>query len=329
MKINNPEAVYLLFILIPLLISAAIRYRSGSRQLLLLGGKWRKKKILDLYLVKFFFSTAMLVLFIIAVTLSLMGIVWGQKPVHEEKKGIDVAFVVDISRSMLAEDLYPSRIDKAVDLIRSTIKNLKGSRFSITVFKGTAVVAVPLTEDIVSIESFLNSIGPSMLSSKGTNPEIGLYLAVNSFPPGIGHNGAVVLITDGGELEGNLMRGADLAAAENIPVFTIGAGSEDGVPIILSDGSVVKDLSGNTVISSLDKTQLQKVSERTGGEYFDLSSPAVAVNLFDSVRAINDFSDRKGIRFRNIEHFRFFIILSLLFIFLHFFIRGVKWKKDF
>jgi len=329
MKINNPEAIYLLLILIPLLISAAIRYRSGSRQLLMLGGKWRKNKILDLYLVKFFFSTAMLFLFVVSVTFSLMGIVWGQKPVHEEKKGIDVAFVIDISRSMLAEDLYPSRLDKAVDLIRTAIKDLKGSRFSITVFKGTAVVAVPLTEDIVSIESFLNSLSPSMLSSKGTNPEAGLFHGVNSFPPGIGHNGAVILITDGDELEGNLMRGADLAASKNIPVFTIGAGSVEGVPIIMADGSVIKDSSGNTVISALDLDTLTRAAERTGGEYFNLSSPTAALNLLDSVRAINEFSDRKGIRFRNIEHFRFFIILSLGFMFLNFLIRGVKWKKDF
>ncbi|MBI9099829.1 MAG: VWA domain-containing protein [Spirochaetaceae bacterium] len=329
MKINNPEAIYLLFLLIPLFISATLRYRSGSRQLLRLGGKWRKKKILDLYLVKFFFSTAMLALFIVAVTLSLMGIVWGQKPVHEEKKGIDVAFVLDISRSMLAEDLYPSRLDKAVDLVRTTIKNLKGSRFSITVFKGSAVVAVPLTEDIVSIESFLNNVNPSMLSSKGTNPEIGLIRAINSFPPGIGHNGAIILISDGDELEGNLMNGADLAASRNIPVFTIGAGNVEGIPIILPDGTVIKDLTGNTVISALDDMSLKKASERSGGEYFDLSSPSAAVNLLDSVRAINEFSDRKGIRFRNIEHYRFFIIMALIFIFLNFFIRGVKWKKDF
>ena len=329
MKINNPEAIYLLLILIPLLISTALRYRSGSRQLLMLGGEWRKKKILDLYLVKFFFSTAMLILFIVSVTFSLMGIVWGQKPVHEEKKGIDVAFVIDISRSMLAEDLYPSRLDKAVDLIRTTIKDLKGSRFSITVFKGSAVVAVPLTEDIISIESFLNNLSPSMMSSKGTNPEAGLFRAVNSFPPGIGHNGAIILISDGDELEGNLMRGADLAASKNIPVFTIGAGSVEGVPIIMSDGSVIKDNSGNTVISALDMDALVRAAERTGGAYFDLSSPTAALNLLESVRAINEFSDRKGIRFRNIEHFRFFIFLALSFIFLNFLIRGVKWKKDF
>ncbi len=329
MKINNPDAIYLLLILIPLLISATLRYRSGSRQLLLLGGKWRKKKILDLYLVKFFFSTAMIVLFIITVTLSLLGIVWGQRPVHEEKKGIDVAFVIDVSRSMLAQDIYPSRLDKSVDLMRTTIKSLKGSRFSITMFKGSAVVAVPLTEDVVSIESFLNSLSPSMLSSKGTNPEAALFRAVNSFPQGIGHNGAVILITDGDELEGNLMRGADLAASKNIPVFTIGAGTVEGVPIILADGSVLKDLSGNTVISSLDRDILVRAAERTGGEYFNLSSPSAAANLLDSVKAVNEFSDRKGIRFLNIEHFRFFIMLSLIFIFLNFLIRGVKWKKDF
>ena len=329
MKINNPEAIYLLLAIIPLLISATVRYRSGSRQLLLLGGNWRKQKILDLYLVKFFFSTAMLVLFIIAVTFSLLGMVWGQKPVHEEKRGIDVAFVIDISRSMLAEDLYPSRMDKAVDLIRTTIKDLKGSRFSITIFKGTAVVAVPLTEDIVSIESFLDNISPSMLSSKGTNPEAGLNRAVKSFPAGIGHNGAVILISDGGELDGSLMRAADLASTENIPVFTIGAGHEEGVPIVLSDGTIIKDQTGNTVISSLNSDVLKRAAERTGGEYFNLSTPTVAVNLLKSVKEINEFSDRKGIRFRNIEHYRFFIILSLIFIFLNFFIRGVKWKKDF
>ncbi|MBN2657204.1 MAG: VWA domain-containing protein [Spirochaetales bacterium] len=329
MKINNPQALYLLLLLIPLFISAALRYRSGSRQLLRLGGEWRKKKILDLYLVKFFFSTAMLVLFIGAITFSLMGIIWGQKPVHEEKKGIDVAFVIDISRSMLAEDLYPSRLDKAVDLVRTTMKNLKGSRFSITVFKGNAVVAVPLTEDTISIETFLSSISPAMLSSKGTNTEAGIVKAVNSFPPGIGHNGAVVLISDGDVLEGNLMRGAELAASRDIPLFAIGAGSVEGVPIILNDGSVIRDLSGNTVITSLDRDALAKAAERTGGEYFDLSSPSVSAGLNEAVRAINDFSDRKGIRFRNIEHFRFFVILALIFIMLHFVIRGVKWKKDF
>ncbi|MDA3810991.1 MAG: VWA domain-containing protein [Spirochaetaceae bacterium] len=329
MKINNPEAIYLVLSIFPFLFSAIIRYRSGSRQLLMLGGKWRKTKILDLYLVKFFFSTAMFILFIVTVTFSLMGIVWGQKPVHEEKRGIDVAFVIDISRSMLAEDLFPSRLDQAVDVIRTTIKDLKGSRFSITVFKGSAVVAVPLTEDIVSIESFINNLTPSMLSSKGTNIELGLTKAVNSFPLGIGHNGAVILITDADELEGNIMRGADLAATNNIPVFTIGAGSVDGAPIVLSDGTIIKDQSGNTVISSLDESTLQRVAERTGGAYFNLSNPAVAVNLLDSVREINEFSDRKGIRFRNIEHFRFFIILSLIFVFLNYSIRGVKWKKDF
>lgn len=329
MKINNPQALYLLLVLIPLFFFAVLRYRSGSRQLLRLGGQWRKKKILDLYMVKFFFSTAMLVLFIGAVTFSLMGIIWGQKPVHEEKKGIDIAFVIDISRSMLAEDIYPSRLDKAVDLVRTTMKNLKGSRFSITVFKGTAVVAVPLTEDVISIETFLESISPALLSSKGTNPEMGLAKAVNSFPPGIGHNGAIVLISDGDELEGNLMRGAELAASKNIPLFTVGAGTVEGVPIILKDGSVIRDLSGNTVISSLDRESLQRASERTGGQFFNLDSPSVSSNLNEEIRAINDFSDRKGIRFRNIEHFRFFVILALIFIILHFAIRGVKWKKKF
>ena len=329
MKINNPQALYLLLVLIPLFFFAVLRYRSGSRQLLRLGGQWRKKKILDLYMVNFFFSTAMLVLFIGAVTFSLMGIIWGQKPVHEEKKGIDIAFVIDISRSMLAEDIYPSRLDKAVDLVRTTMKNLKGSRFSITVFKGTAVVAVPLTEDVISIETFLESISPALLSSKGTNPEMGLAKAVNSFPPGIGHNGAIVLISDGDELEGNLMRGAELAASKNIPLFTVGAGTVEGVPIILKDGSVIRDLSGNTVISSLDRESLQRASERTGGQFFNLDSPSVSSNLNEEIRAINDFSDRKGIRFRNIEHFRFFVILALIFIILHFAIRGVKWKKKF
>lgn len=329
MKILNPEALYLLLVLIPLFISAFLRYRGGSRQLIRLGGEWRKKKILDLYLVKFFFSSLMLVLFIVAITFSLMGIIWGQKPVHEEKKGIDVAFVIDISRSMLAEDIYPSRLDKAVDLVRSTMKNLKGSRFSITVFKGTSVLAVPLTEDIISIESFLNSLSPALLSSKGTNAEAGVMEAVRSFPPGIGHNGAVVLITDGGELEGNLMRSAEEAASKNIPIFAIGAGTVEGVPVLLGDGSVIRDRNGNTVIASLDKDSLLKAADRAGGEYFDLSSPTINSTLYESILEINEFSDRKGIRFRNIEHFRFFIILAIIFILLHFLIRGVKWKKDF
>lgn len=329
MKVNNPGAVYLLLILIPILISAIIRYRTGSRQLLRLGGEWRKKKILDLYLMKFFFSTTMLVLFVGAITLSLMGIIWGQKPVHEEKRGIDVAFVVDISRSMLAQDLYPSRLDKAVDLIRSTINNLKGSRFSITIFKGTSVLAVPLTEDVVSIESFLSGLSPSMLSSKGSNAESGLVRAINSFPPGIGHNGAVVLITDGGELEGNLMRGADQAASKEVPLFTVGAGSDPGVPIVLDYGEVIRDQSGKTVISTLDTALLTRAADRTGGTYIDLASPSAASDLYYSILEINEFSDRKGIRFRNIEHFRFFIFLALIFIMMHFFIRGIRWKKDF
>jgi len=329
MKINNPDALYLILILIPIILLSFFRYKAGGKQLLFLGGMWKKKIINDLYLVKFFFSTIMLVLFVICVTLSLMGIVWGQKPVNEEKKGIDVAFVIDISRSMLAQDLYPSRLDRSVDLIRTTINKLKGSRFSIVVFKGTSVVAVPLTEDTISIESFLNSVSPSMLSSKGTNLESGLNSAINSFPSGIGHNGAVILISDGDTLEGDFNKAANLASIKNIPVFTIGAGEADGVPIKLTNGTVIKDISGNTVISSLDRNLLKKTAVRTGGEYFDLSSSNIESDLIKSIREINDFSDRKGIRFKHIEHYRFFIILALIFLFLSFVVRGVKWKNNF
>ena len=328
--IQNPEVFWYLLVLIPILLIAIFRYKKGKSELMILGGIWREGELKELYIIKWFFSFLSISLFVVFLIFALSGLQGSfsgePRPSGQKPKDTNIIFLLDVSRSMRADDILPSRLEKSTALIQGLVEQLKGSKFGITVFKGMAVQIIPLTEDIESIMSFLESVTTEIITSPGSNIEKGIDLSVNSFTKGEERRQIVIMFSDGESLSGNPERAAVKARKNNIMIYTIGAGTIEGGTISLSDSSLVKDNSGNIVITHLEEFYLKRIAEITDGKYYHLSDPAIYNNLLSAIN--KDFSAVLE-RGEDSILYRGFLITAIIFLFFHLGIRTVKWKKLF
>ncbi len=329
MSVLYPEMLWLLFLLFPIILLSVRNYVKGRKDVQKLTSTEESGHLLNIFLVKWFFSELFFLLFLIFSILALAGFSWGESTVEEDREGLEMVLLVDVSRSMLAADIKPNRLNRTASFISSLIQEFQGSRFSVVVFKGKAVPIIPMTEDVVSIQSFLESLAPGLISSAGTNIEEGIEKALAAFPEGSIRHKAIILFSDGEELSGNPSRLLHSASQSGIPIFTVGTGSREGVKIILSDGTAVRDNNGNAVVSFLNEELLTEIAESSGGTYVGMEVPNAYNRL---VSVIGDFfnqRDRRGFRLRSIERYNVFLFLAVLFLAVHTAIRFVKWKKTF
>lgn len=225
------------------------------------------------------------VLFILAILLMIIGVVnpqIGTKLQKSENKGADLMICLDVSNSMLAEDLEPNRLDKAKLAIARLIDELQGDRIGLIVFAGEAYVQLPITTDYAAAKMFLESVNTHLISSQGTAIGKAIELAIESFGKETGKNKAILIITDGENHEDNAIDIATEAAGKGIAIHTIGIGSEGGAPIPILKSNVHigyrKDKEGNTVISKLNETMLQQIAAAGNGVYVRASNSSVGLN---------------------------------------------------
>lgn len=327
--IGYPAGLWFLLILIPVALLLWSRYRSGSRDLRALAGAWRSERLLNVYLVKSFFSGLVFLLFCLSTVLALAGISWGRYPVAERYFGSDVALVIDVSRSMLAEDVYPSRLARSAGVIQALVDQERGDRFSVVVFKGTAVQVIPLTEDTDVITSYLQSIAPGVLSSPGTDIERGIDVALDSLRLKDGNKKMILLFTDGGALSGNAEAAARRAAQLSVPVTAIAAGGSAGVPIPLGDGRYVLDSSGNRVLTRVNDALLERVASISGGRLLSLESPSLLSRLSTIVNQPGRGGEGPAFRFEPRDQYQTFLVLALLFLGTFIGMRAVRWRNTF
>lgn len=329
MNVARPEAFGLLFLLVPIVLVAVNGYRRGTADLERLGGRWQRENLSSLFMVKWFFSTFFYVLGFAFGTLALAGISWGERPVEETRSGMDIAFLVDVSRSMLAKDIPPSRLERAGDVMRGVVQEFSGSRFSLVAFKGRAVRLVPLTEDIHAVEAVIEALSPDLMSSAGTDLDAGIRAAIESFPEKMDRNRAIVAFTDGEYLSGLPYASARRAGTAGIPIFLVGAGSEAGSEIVLPDGTVVTDEDGRPVVSSLKAGVLAEIAEASAGGVFLLSDPQIVSRLSEALSGFERESTSTGFRLEPVPRYRMFLMISLVCFLIYIAIRVVKWKKAF
>jgi Ca-activated chloride channel homolog len=189
-------------------------------------------------------------------------------------KGSDVMICLDVSNSMMAEDLKPNRLIRARQALASLIRQFDSEQVGLIVFAGEAYIQVPLTVDKSAAVMLLNNINPGDISYQGTAIADAISLAVRSFniEGGKSTGRAIILVTDGEDHEGSAVEEAKLAAAQGIPIFTVGIGSPNGAPIPVYENGILsgyrKDSQGNTVISILNPKLLSDIAENTGGQFF-------------------------------------------------------------
>lgn len=194
---------------------------------------------------------------------------FGSKMETVKRQGIETVVALDISNSMLAEDVTPSRLEKSKRLISRLVETFNNDKVAMIVFAGEAFTQLPITSDYISAKMFLSSISPSLISTQGTDIRGAIDLAMKSFTPQEEVGRAIVLITDGENHEGGAVEAAKEAAQKGVRVFVLGIGSPDGSPIPTTPGSndFRRDKDGNVVVTRLNEQMCQEIAQAGNGMY--------------------------------------------------------------
>lgn len=259
--------------------------------------------------VKFWLSVAALALMIVMLARPQMG----SKISHEERNGIETIIAMDISNSMLAEDVVPSRLQKSKMLVENLVDHFTNDKIGLVVFAGDAFVQLPITTGYVSAKMFLQDINPSLIQTQGTDIARAISLSMNSFTQQKGLGKAIILITDGEDHEGGALEAAKEAKKKGINVFILGVGSSNGAPIPLGNGDYMRDNAGNTVMTALNEQMCRDVAKAGSGTYIHVD------NTSDAQEKLNDELSRlqKGetdnvVYSEYNEQFQAFALLALI-----------------
>lgn len=253
-----------------------------------------------------------------ALVIALARPVWGVNTDVIEVQGVSVVVVLDVSSSMLAQDLAPSRLARAKLALRDLFDGLRGNEVGLVVFAGTAFAQFPLTNDIDSAITFLNAVDTGVISQQGTVIEDALRIGLGLFDMQRPSARFIVLATDGENHEGDVERVIADAVERGVVIHTIGYGGADGAPVpVLNDsGEIITykaDRAGQLVLSRMDEVTLQTIARATGGLYHRAS--ANGAEIANLIRIINQAEagllDNR-VEARSIERFEIFVLIALI-----------------
>ena len=248
---------------------------------------------------------------------SLAGPSWGFSWEKVERRGVDLVVALDLSRSMLAQDVAPDRLTAAKREIRDLLSLLEGDRVGLVVFAGSAFIQCPLTLDYNAFEVFLSQLDPGWVPIGGTDLGAAVRTATETFIAQERSGRAVVLITDGEDHGGDLREAAKEAKAEGVHVFVVGIGSPEGVPIPDGKGGFIKD-GGRVVLSKLDEGALKELAMTTGGSYVRSVSGMAdleQIYLEDIKKTLESRALTSSRQRRSEERFQWFLLPALLLLF--------------
>ncbi|MBN1364408.1 MAG: VWA domain-containing protein [Syntrophaceae bacterium] len=264
---------------------------------------WDKRKHL---IRQIFFLLAILFL-----VLALARPQWGRKTEVAGQKGIDVMIAIDVSKSMLAQDLTPNRLENAKTSLNLIIDELAGNRIGLVAFAGTGFINCPLTTDVGAVKIFLKSINTDLIPDPGTDIESAIRECVKAFSKST-NSKVIILLTDGEELSGSALSAAELAQKEGIRIFAVGIGSLEGSPIPTA-GGFKKDEKGNIIMSRVNEELLQVLSRKTGGRAFLISQDRTGFQkLFAAIALLPKQRLKRSVAYQYQERFPIFIFLCLL-----------------
>lgn len=247
---------------------------------------------------------------------AMAGPKWGMKEQLVERKGIDIVLALDLSKSMLATDISPSRLERAKLELSRFIDSRQGDRIGLVAFAGGAVVACPLTVDYLAAKNFLRSLNTDIMPQGGTDIAGAIKISSDLMKGYAGREKVIVILTDGEDTAGDPVAVAEDAASEGISIYALGFGSRDGspIPIYGKNGKVAdykKDKGGKTVISRLDGKLLADIANSGRGKSF-MGSSAVASLAAELGRKEKSVISSKMFTLME-ERFQYPLFIALLF----------------
>ncbi len=276
-RFENPAFLYLLIIIPVIIVMRLLEMRKRKLKLKKFGDLSLLKQLMpdvssSRKSLKFWLMIAALALLIVMLARPQMG----TKISQEKRKGIEVIISLDISNSMRAEDVVPSRLDKSKMLVENMVDNFTNDKVGLVVFAGDAFIQLPITSDYVSAKMFLQNTDPSLIATQGTDLAGAIELSSKSFTQQDKVGRAILIITDGEDHEGGAIEAAEKARKNGIRVFVLGVGSTKGSPVPDGNGGYMKDNSGQEVISALNEEMCKQVAQAGGGAYIHVDNTSLA-----------------------------------------------------
>ncbi|MCK7589332.1 VWA domain-containing protein [Subsaxibacter sp. CAU 1640] len=258
----------------------------------------------------------------------------GTKLETVKREGVDIVFAVDVSKSMLAEDVAPNRLDKAKQLVTQIINNLASDRVGIIAYAGKAFPQLPITTDYGSAKMFLQSMNTDMLSSQGTAINEAINLAKTYYDDDEQTNRVLIIISDGEDHSNASANVAEEAGEEGIRIFTIGVGTAKGDRIPEKRNGILlnykKDQNGETVITRLDEETLKSIAKEANGVYINGNKTSVVVDEIRDILNKMDKTEFEAKQFADFEsQFQWFLGAAILLLFIDIFLleRKTAWLK--
>lgn len=279
-----------------------------------------------------------MVLFLLGLTFIIIGLVnpkMGTKVEKVKRQGIDIVFAVDVSKSMLAEDVAPNRLEKSKQLVSQLINQLGSDRIGIIAYSGSAFPVLPMTSDYAVAKMFLQSMNPAMISSQGTSIDQAIDLAnIKFFDKKDKTNKLLILISDGEDHTDNAETAAEDAQKNGIKIITIGVGTEKGGPIPLKRNGVVesfqRDKDDQVVITKRNAEILSKIANSSKGGYVDGNSTKVVVDYVKKVIDNTEKTEFGATQMADLKsQFQWFLGFGFFLLFLDTFLleRRTKWVR--
>jgi Ca-activated chloride channel family protein len=267
--------------------------------------------------------------------LALVNPKMGVKIEKVKRQGIDIVFAIDVSKSMLAEDVVPNRLDKSKQLVSQLINQLGSDRIGIIAYSGSAFPVLPMTSDYAVAKMFLQTMNPGMISSQGTSIDEAINLAANNFfDKKDKTNKLLVIISDGEDHSDNAQNAAEDADKMGLKIISIGVGTEKGGPIPLKRNGVVesfqKDQDNQVVITKRNAEVLSVIAKSTKGGYVDGNSTKAVIDYVKKVLDTTQKTEFEGAMMANYKsQFQWFLGFGFFCLFLDVFLteRKTKWVR--
>ena len=272
-KFANPNALFLYILL--LLVVGVYLYASYRRKSAL--RKYGNPELLAALMPEVSNHRPQIKFWITFVALCFMVLLiarpqFGSKVETVKRHGIETVIALDISNSMLAEDVAPNRLEKSKNIISKLVDSFEDDKVGLIVFAGDAFIQLPITSDFISAKMFLESINPGLITRQGTNIKAAIDMATRSFTPREGVGKAVIIITDGENHEGGAIEAAKAASEKGMSVYVMGVGSPEGSPIPTGRNDFRRDKEGNVIVTKLNEKMCQEIAAAGNGVYIRIDN---------------------------------------------------------
>lgn len=281
-RFASPEYLYLL-LLIPVLVAvyAFVQYRT-KKQISKFGDAELVKMLMpDVSPMRKHVKFGLMLVAYALLCLVLARPQYGTRNEEVKRQGIEVAIAVDVSNSMLCEDVSPSRLDKSKMIVSKLVEQFDDDKVGLVAFAGSAVTLLPMTSDYVSAKMFLDQLDPSTVAMQGTNVAEAIARATAGFSEKANVGRALVLITDAEDNEPGAVEAAKEAKKMGVQVFVLSVGTEQGGPIPMGGGSFKKDRNGNVVTTKLNEEIGKSIAQAGGGMYMHVDQTNLAQEMLE------------------------------------------------